>query len=259
VFKVLKVNLRRWNIFSQSKNGALKVRLGIFREHSIQTSVVKSHTTTHQRTATPDNPAQLEFNCSGHSDFYNDLHFVRLLLRIKVVNTGAADVTNAESNRVSCIDNVLHLMFSSLGVLWNGKPVTIHVTSYHYKAYLEKLLHYGGTKLISSFWFLDSAATDGSHLADKTNTGYVTRWNYLNESYTIDRYGRFRADSFNSGKMLISGVVMNIKLTLALKLSPRNYYWCKSMAYSQSNQCTLQRYSFSHSNCIHNPTSFNPH
>jgi hypothetical protein len=94
----------------------LKVRLRIFRKHSIQTSVVNSHTTTHKPTATPDNTTQLEFNCSGHCEFYNDLHSVRLLLRIKVLNPDAADVTKAESNTVSCIDNVLHLMFSPLGV-----------------------------------------------------------------------------------------------------------------------------------------------
>ena len=66
-------------------------------------------------------------------------------------------------------------MFSSLGIAWNFMPVTLHMTTYYNKAYLEKLLHYGGTKLVSSFWFLDSAATDGSQLADKTNMGYVTR------------------------------------------------------------------------------------
>jgi hypothetical protein len=33
---------------------------------------------------------------------------------------------------------------------------------------------------------------------------------------TIDRYGRFRAVSFNSGRMLINSVVMNIKFTLDL-------------------------------------------
>jgi hypothetical protein len=113
--------------------------------------LLSSHTTTHKPTATPDNPAQLEYNCSGHSDFYTDLNFVRLLLRIKVVNTDAADVTNAESNTVSCINNVQHLMFSSLCVSWNGNPVTLHVTNY-FKAYRVKLLHYGGTTLVSSFW-----------------------------------------------------------------------------------------------------------
>ena len=94
----------------------IKVRLGIFRKRSIQTSAVNSHTTTHKPTATPDIPAQLEFNCSGYSDFYTDLNSVRLLLRIKVVSTDAGDVTNAESSTVSCINNVLQLMFNSLGV-----------------------------------------------------------------------------------------------------------------------------------------------
>jgi len=75
----------------------LKVRPGIFRKLSIQTSVVNSHTTTHKPTATPDNPAQPEFNCSGHSNFYTDFNSVRLLLRIKVVNT---DATNVRSNTV---------------------------------------------------------------------------------------------------------------------------------------------------------------
>ena len=58
------------------------------------------------------------------------------------------------------------------------------MTSYHYKAYLEEPLNYGvdasGTNLVSTVWFLDSAATDVSRSEDKTNTGYVTRLNYLN-------------------------------------------------------------------------------
>ena len=53
-------------------------------------------------------------------------------------------------------------MFSSFNVSLNGKPVTIHDTNYHYKAYLEKLLNYGsdasGTHLVSSFWYLYSPA-----------------------------------------------------------------------------------------------------
>jgi len=52
-------------------------------------------------------------------------------------------------------------MFSCLSVSLNGKPVTLHETNYHYKAYLEKLLNYGsdasGTHLMSSLWNLDSA------------------------------------------------------------------------------------------------------
>jgi hypothetical protein len=83
---------------------------------------------------------------------------VRLLLHIKAVNTDAEDVTNTESNTVSCINNVLDLMLSSLSVSRNRKPVTLEVTNYHYKQYIEKLLHCGvdasGSNLLSSFWFL---------------------------------------------------------------------------------------------------------
>jgi hypothetical protein len=39
--------------------------------------------------------------------------------------------------------------------------------------------------------------------------------NHLNESKTIEVYGRLHADLFNSDRMLINGVDMNIKLTRA--------------------------------------------
>ena len=110
-------------------------------------------------------------------------------------------------------------MFSSLSVSLNGKPVTLHETNYHYKAYLEKLLNYGsdasGTHLVSSFWYLDSSATDGKLSADKENKGYATRLNYLSKSQTVELYGRLHADLFNSDRMLINGVDMNIRLTRA--------------------------------------------
>jgi len=64
-------------------------------------------------------------------------------------------------------------MFSSFSILLNGKPVILHETKYHYKAYLEKLLNYGSdasaTHLISSFWHLDSSGEL------KDNSDYVRR------------------------------------------------------------------------------------
>lgn len=197
----------------------LKSGLDIFLKRSIQTSVLNSHTVTYKPIAPADNPAQLEFNCSGHSDFYIDLNSVRLLLRLKLVKTDGSDLTSAEPNSVGCVNNLLHSMFSSLSVSLNGKPVSLHETNYHYKAYIEKLLNYGtdasGTHLVSSFWFLDSATADGSLAADKENIGYSTRLSYLKDSQTIELYGRLHADLFNSDRMLINGVDMNIKLTRA--------------------------------------------
>jgi hypothetical protein len=117
----------------------LKSGLDIFLKRSIQTSVVNSHTVTYKPIAPGDKPAQLEFNCSGHSDFYIDLNYVRLLLRIKLVKSDGSDLTSGESNTVCCVNNLLHSMFSSLIVSLNGKPVILHETNYRYKAYLEKI------------------------------------------------------------------------------------------------------------------------
>jgi hypothetical protein len=112
----------------------LKSGLDIFLKRSIQTSLVNSHTVTYKPIAPADNPAQLGFHCSGHSDFYIDLNSVRLILRIKLVKTDGTDLTGAEPNTVGCVNNLLHSMFSSLSVSLNEKAVSLHETNYHYKA-----------------------------------------------------------------------------------------------------------------------------
>jgi hypothetical protein len=82
-----------------------------------------------KRIAPADNPVQLEFNSSDHSNFYIDLNSVRLLLRIKLVKTDGSDLPSAEPNTVGCVNNFLHAMFSSLGLSQNGKPVIRHETN----------------------------------------------------------------------------------------------------------------------------------
>jgi len=105
--------------------------LDIFLKRSIQTSVVNSHTVTYKPIAPAYNPAQLEFNCSGHSDNYIDLNSVRLLLRIKLVKTDGSDIENRAPNTVGCVNNLLHSMFSSLSISLNGKPLTLHDSNYN--------------------------------------------------------------------------------------------------------------------------------
>jgi len=169
----------------------LKSGLDIFLKRSIQTSIVNSHTVTYKAIALANNPAQLEFNFSGHSDYYIEFNSVRLLLRFKLVKTDGSDIPSDEANTIVCVNNLLHSMFSSLSVSLNGKPVTLHETDYHYKAYREELLKYGsdasGTHLLSSFWFLDSPISDG---ALKNNTGHATRLHYLGNSNTIELFGK---------------------------------------------------------------------
>jgi len=191
----------------------LKSGLHIFLKRSIQTPVVNSHTVTCKPIAAADNPALLELSCNGHSDFYKDLNSVRIPLSIKIFKTDGSDIESAEPNTVGCIINLLHSMFSYISFLQNGKPVTLHETNYHYKAYLEKLRILGSETtaihLVSSFWYIDSSGEfEGKN-------GYVRRLNYFISGNIIEIYARFHSDMFNSDKMLVNGVEMNIKLTLA--------------------------------------------
>jgi hypothetical protein len=90
----------------------LKSVLDIFLKHSIQASVVNSRTVTYKPIAPAGNTGQLEFNCSGHSDFYIDLNSVRLLLRLKLLKTDGSDLPNDVLNTVGCVNNLLYRMFS---------------------------------------------------------------------------------------------------------------------------------------------------
>jgi hypothetical protein len=62
---------------------------------------------------------------------------------------------------------------------------------------------------VSSLSYVDSS----EELKD--DNGYTTRLKYIGNSQTFELYGRLDADLFNSDKMLINGVDMNIKLTRA--------------------------------------------
>jgi len=156
---------------------------------------------------------------------------LRLRLRIKLVKTDGLNIESAEPNTVGCANNLLHSMFSSLNASLNGKPVTLYETNYHYKAYLEKLLNYGfdvsGTHLVSNFRYLDSPGEL------KDNSGFAKRLNYLSNGKTLELYGRVHADLFNSDKMLINGVDMNIKLTRA----PEAFYF---LAPSDDNKVRIK-------------------
>jgi len=176
----------------------LKSGLYIFLKRSIQTSVVYSHTVTYKPIAPADNPAQLELNCSDHSDYYIDLNSERFLLRVKLFKTDGSDIESAEPNTVGCFNKLLHSIFSSLSISLNGKQVTLHETNCHYKAYLEMLLNYGsdasGTHVVSSFGYLDSSGEL------KDNNGYFKRLNYLSIGNTIQLYGTLHADISNKIK-----------------------------------------------------------
>jgi hypothetical protein len=67
---------------------------------------------------------------------------------------------------------------------------------------------------VSSLWYVDFS----QELKD--NNGYTTRLKYIDNSQTLEMYGRLHAELFISDKMLINGVDMNIKQTP----TPESFY-----------------------------------
>jgi hypothetical protein len=61
----------------------------------------------------------------------------------------------------------------------------------------------------------DMPGTEGKLTAVKGNKGYEARLAFLNNSQTVELVGRIHADLFNSDRMLLNGVDMDIKLTRA--------------------------------------------
>jgi len=68
---------------------------------------------------------------------------------------------------------------------------------------------------VSSQWYLDLS----QELKD--NNCYTTRLKYVGNSQTVELYGWLKADLFNSDKVLINGVDMNVKFTR----TPEAIYW----------------------------------
>lgn len=83
-----------------------------------------------------------------------------------------------------------------LSVSLNGKPVK-SLPNYHYEAYL------------------DLPDADGALTANKEKKGYILRLIYLSNCQTIELCGRLHAGLFNSNRMLINVLDMNIKVTRA--------------------------------------------
>jgi len=74
--------------------------LDIFLKRSVQTSIVNSYAVAYKPIAPTDNPAGLQFNCSGHSDYYIYLNSLRLLLSIKFFKTRIYFQVFGTSNRL---------------------------------------------------------------------------------------------------------------------------------------------------------------
>ena len=78
------------DIFTEDKKTGKRIINGVFKigsrylSQAKHTNIYRSHTVTYKPIEPADNPAQLEFNCSGQGDYYIDLNSVLLLLHLNL-------------------------------------------------------------------------------------------------------------------------------------------------------------------------------
>jgi hypothetical protein len=142
-----------------------------------------------------------------------------MVLHAKLVKTDGSNITPSDKNEVGCVNNLLHSLFSGVTISANGKVITINEGGYPYKAIKGTLLNYStdalNTHLHGSLMINDTPGAEGKLTAVKGNKGYEARLAFLNNSQTVELVGRIHADLFNSDRMLLNGVDLDIKLTRA--------------------------------------------
>ena len=103
------------------------------------------------------NRSAIEFNLSGNSTCYVDLHSTRLKIKARIVNKGSSPLIGEDN--VSSVNNALHMLFNQCDVSIQQKVITANVSTYcPYKAILDALLSASNEQALQSqFFYKDTA------------------------------------------------------------------------------------------------------
>lgn len=192
----------------------VKSELDLFQQKFVQTSIIDK-TVVGYRSISPANESIIEFILPRTTEFYRDLSSVYIKVDVKLIGDKLITGTGSDSKteRVACVNNLLHSLFSQIQVTINGRNVTGNGDSYPYRCLIETLLNFSkesaNTHLTSAMFYPD----DGNLDASDTNNGFVTREKKLKN--TVELYGKLHADILNSPILLGYGTELKIRLTRA--------------------------------------------
>ena len=189
----------------------------IFAHKPVQSAILGTDVVHYNPIATVDQN-YLEFLIPGDSETYIDLD-IKLFVRGRLM--GADGKGLDASDFTAGINNFLHSLFSQCNMSLNGVNITPASELYPFRSYLEYVLTYGSdaanSHLTNVFWYLDEGevlAGDPTSTSIK-NKGFVKRWERQKQSKVIELYCRLYADICKVSQFLLSGVLMQIRLTKA--------------------------------------------
>lgn len=191
----------------------LKSELDLFSAQPIQLAVEDSCFVEIHPVASLGEKSPIEFYISGSGEYYLDLAYTILNLKVKIVKKNGADIV--ATDHVAPICYFLNTMFSECGIYLNGKQVASQA-NHAFRSYLESLLFYSKsaqeTLLGAALFSKDTASQHDIVAAAGANSGFNTRQESCKLSQVVDLMGPLHFDLAAQSKLLINGVSVRVKL-----------------------------------------------
>lgn len=191
----------------------LKSELDLFTSQPIQLAIEDSCFVEIHPVASLSDKSPIEFFISGSGEYYLDLAYTILNLKVKITKKNGNDLEAVDHVAPLCY--FLNTMFSECTVTLNGKQV-VSQANYAYRSYLEALLFYSKSAheslLTSALFYKDTASHHDIVGANSTNEGFNKRHSLCKLSKVMDLIGPLHFDLATQSKLLISGVNVKIKL-----------------------------------------------
>jgi hypothetical protein len=173
-------------------------------------SIVSSHVETCIPYFSLSDPSvNLEFHVNSGSNFI-DLKNSTLYLQLKVVK--ANNETLPVSEKVSCVNLLLHSLFRECEVILNGTPIFSNGENYALKSYIKCQLGMSTERKTSDLCCALYHEDDSGAVSILTDKGQKKRESYLGESKVVELEGSLFDDIWQQGKYIPNGVNMIVRL-----------------------------------------------
>ena len=200
-------------INKHSKIGMLH-QLDLFRLPHTQGIVEKTRYVSLYTSSSDPNVSPLEFTIPESGQDFIDLSRCKLDITL-CIELNKSAITSEHD--VGPINILLQSLFSQVDMFMNHVRVTSSTTNYAYRAYIPLMLSTNAeskeTFLSTQLFAKDSGTMDATNTAKGgTNTGLISRAQYLSEGKKLQLVGPLYTDISQSKRWLIPGVTTRISL-----------------------------------------------
>ena len=189
----------------------------IFTVPPTQLTVDRDLVTEHRPISILNSNSVIQFVIPTAVDEYLQLTETLLNLKLKInikKKTGSGNITDAEWNKITPVNNFLHSIFKQVDLEIEGKSITLAPQTYAYKAFFETLLGFTedakNSYLSASGWYNDSS--DKTFQTSRTSILKPNPIAGSGEGKIIKLMGKLHLDLAFQPKAILGGTT--IKLTL---------------------------------------------